>query len=248
MNKKVTGEAIREEFPVSQPVKPGDRQNFPSDQFSGILRKPEYYGVRPGFTPYLARNSDHPRYREIGEDRPQEIMDTYPGAYICSTDKADSYRSMDSVLMAVPDALVAKVQDGIDAGSREWSKDLEIDPTQPGVVASYDEDYNDIRKRTRKDVQQERARNVSQGLTGPQSPTHGLSLMEANALMAKRHGPKHAEMEQARYRQVGNQPSMGLEEFQARISGKKTFGMGDTGFGRNAKSPLAQAAARKGRA
>jgi hypothetical protein len=97
----------------------------------------------------------------------------------------------------------------------------------------------------------QRSEHEMSGMVGRQSNTSGLSLSEAYAKRSQ----EDIEREEERYRRGSRQQEFSDEDWARMVDGKRaqvaratkktTMAMGDSGFGRNPNSAVAQAARRE---
>lgn len=222
------------------------------DEFHVSDAQKARWGIQPGETPYWARQASKWEQFE-GIDRQEQLTEEY-GARTVFTKEADMVKhGSDLVLMAIPSGVFEDQEAEIMQASREFERDLRPDPEDDGIARShktlFKRDDPDLDARMR----QEHEQNKRTGFVGGNSPTAGLSLLEAEALM-RRKGVDIEKM-QAELRRGGRHIHMDHEQFSSVMTGemedarrarvaKKSVAMGNSGFPRNANSAVAQAARR----
>lgn len=150
----------------------------------------------------------------------------------------------DLVLMAVPREIMERRQGEIDNASREYQEDFE--ETDEGFVGYRRDVPKSGDAALDRRMRQESHQNRQMGLIGGNSPTSRMPYLKAERFMASR--AAEVEQKQAMLREGGSHTTPPIEDFRALMSGndRKIHGMGNSGFGRNPNSAVAQAA-RKGK-
>lgn len=210
-------------------------------------------GENDAYTPYWARNSrDCKIWQDDPNDRIEELKDAYPGGEI-ATDKAGKNirRGPDLILMKLPRTLTDQFQAEIDAGNVEFEEGLRPVPGHDGVVEKdvrrhVNPNQGDDRDSLLDKWARDREEHARAGMVGGNSPTAGLRLSEAEALMLRK--GHDIEAEETFYRKNGRHISMTDEAFEdmfggapPRSSKSPVFGVGK-GLGReNPNSALNQA-------
>jgi hypothetical protein len=230
----------------SSGVEIAERAPIPGyDQFSVTPEERKTFGIQDNETVAWIRNPEHwekhegsDRIREFINTRDEQGRKTREGARVVTDPSGSMITNMDLVLMAYP-----KVHQ-----EREETQRL----------AEYEEYVNgDIGDRYPK--QPDRLRQIAQdmsrghersGMTGRNSATSGLDLTSAYS----KYSDAQIEEEENRYRRGSRVQEFSDAEWgkmidrqqsQPRARSAKTYAVGDTGFGRNPNSAVAQAAKRK---
>lgn len=190
----------------------------------------------------LVGPADPNMYQSIsGSNRVEQIRAAYgPKARVVvdPETKQQLYYGTGNVCMAVPRVAYEAAQERyIDAPSREFQKDLE-DSDEPNAVESTEvPDRSDMNYFRRQAANNSRSWRDS-GMVGQESDTYQMTLDEGMRRL-KALG-KDPEVMAAEHRRGAIHAPIDAEHWRNMIGGKKTFGVGNTGF-TNQNSALAQA-------
>lgn len=212
------------------------------DVFSVMPEERKEFGIEDHETVAWIRNPKVYEKHE-GSNRLREFKRERPGARQIFTDDGDEVTLHDTILCAYP--TIHKEREEAQR-TKEYLEYVNGDPN--AEAQAFD------RVRARQLVEGMKRQNRMEGMIGPQSPTAGQSLRSAY----ERYGPEAIEREEAKYRAGSRQQSFDSQDWANIIDGNraevrrerkaasKTVAMGDTGFGRNPNSAVAQAARRQG--
>lgn len=230
-------------------------ENGPYDEFHVSNEDRAFYGIRDNEVPFWPRDPEY--WMKNGEltNRVKELEKPVNrggvgGRIILHPEDGEMIHlgggtSGDNVLMAIPREVHDRIQRERDAAVDELQNDLV--PTDEGWEGTVNTlDYGPERSRR---MRAEHQMNQRLGLVGGSSPTAGMTLTQAMSFMANRQG--EVEAKAARLRNGASHTTPSLADFRELMSGRPQkramAAMGNSGFPRNPKSPLAQAAAREGR-
>jgi hypothetical protein len=215
------------------------------DEFTISARTREEYGIKEGETPYWLRNARQWESVEM-KDRGDEFLDAADGARI-PLKKGQPKTHGDLILGVIPQEVMDRQRAEEAAAMQRYLHDLGAEPTPRDPQGRpFERNRAALEARWEEEIR----RNHEAALTGPASPTHGLSIEEAY----RRIDARSTEREEAIYRSGGQRRASvrSLETDMGR-GGEMTprgramqHAMGDSGFPRNPNSPLA-AAQRRGR-
>ncbi len=249
------------EHPVEGPPTnaPKARDRVYRDPFFVSEKRREEYGIKPDEDVRWARDAERWARFEFS-DRQEELMadpsDGGMAGQLVTTSEYDKVRiggsAGDLVLMKFPRSILEDDQANVDAGRTDFERNMV--KTDDG----YESEEDVFVRKSRSQMLAEHEYHQKTGLVG--GPTAGLSLAAAEALMERKYGREAIEAKQERLRMGGQHSPADDQRSIVQMMGAardmqsanrprgKTVAMGDSGFGRNANSPLAQAARREGRA
>lgn len=228
-------------------------EDGPFDEFYISPEQKEEYGILPHEEPYWARDPDFWMKRGENINRVKQIEGPISRGgmqgRLIRTNEFDTVHlgggtEGDLVLMAIPKTSSERQQQEIDEARAEFESKLR--KTENGYESRVDTLERDgLDERMRWESEQ----NHLSGLIGNGSPTQGMSYPEAVAYYARRGADAQAEVaaKQEMLRNGGYHQELSQENFSAIMGGTrgKTYGMGTTGFPRNANSAVSQAARRQ---
>lgn len=208
--------------------------------------KRKEYGVKPEEAVYWARDAEYWSQFEM-TDRQDELMASpeeggVGARVVYRNGEFDKVRiggtSGDLILMAYPMEIKDAITAETDSASHEYQSGMK--QTEEGYKSTEEIfDRDGLQER----MEAEHEFHKRTGLVGGNSPTANMSYMEA-AAHVKRLGID-VEAKQERLRMGGQHTSVDQKEFAQLVTGqRKLHGMGDSGFGRNPNSAVAQAARR----
>lgn len=216
------------------------------DESTVTDRKRAEWGIRDDEA--LQWTRDGSKWEQFeGIDRQEQFIDETGGRLVRTSEFDKVKRGVDLVLMAYPKEVEEQRRKEIDAANQAYEQDLIPDDDDPHVVRSHRDLFDRAAFDLHARMRYEHERNARSGFVGGNSPTAGLTLAQAEALMARR--GVDVEAMQADLRRGGRHVQMNASDFSNMIAGEKaerrtsrTVAMGDSGFPRNPNSAVAQAA------
>ncbi len=220
----------------------GDGVTAVRDEFTVDEDMKRRYGVPSHYDVYWARDDDHPMHK--AEQRPEQLLRNYEGATRVSGPGFDKIRcGEDLVLMAIPRIHTERRDKEVARLRKEYEANLEPNPEDDGGASSMErigpqKGDRDLNARMRA----EHRNNVALGVTGPSSPTHGMSLRDAERMMEAR--GVDIEAVQRQERAGGTHAHVdhdGYKELLKRSTEKVTYGFNAWQGSVNQNSALEQA-------
>lgn len=233
----------------------GDQQlDHNEDQFYVSPYMKKQYGIDESEELQYVRDPEDPRWKGQG-NRVKQMAGHYPGARVPKDEDGQPLRFDDLILMSYPKVHRERIEDGLIVAEQEFVQEIK-EKRHPDQV-----NLRRMSQDEREELMEDRRRQNRQlGLMGGNTRTSGMSYNNAFEVMGREAGVKQTE-DAARQAGRTTQYNAGVwenmmdsfselpredrpERPSKRDTNPKSVAMGDSGFARNPKSPLAQAQSR----